>query len=365
MPLRYSRFWVAFVPKLLKPLVNYSECRLNAVMRLTVGGEPTGIAGAIEVLRVGYWFECLRRRLGERSAYAVGKRVQPDTYRKPSDAHDGYHHNLWARYATGRVIPGADTVRTTDALVPGSAAVLVLPFWDTLNVNRSIGAAGDQLLRQLRPAVQEAVFDRRSLDMGRYRRRSSLRHTLTMLESRADLESVAALVVLLREADEVGNRKRALQIGQSLYLTLLMACSCNPLADLQPELFEFLIRCVFPKANDGEVALDLDRDECCELGYRLGITILQLEDQDLINAVNGGSTRDWRKILRGKFGFDLQFAYAPRLKLAKPPSQVSESSREWVGAAGVSKEWGLAVLRAGRVEQLMPDEVIKAMAAAR
>lgn len=55
----------------------------------------------------------------------------------------------------------------------------------------------------LRPAVQEAVFDRRALNMGRYRRRSSLGHTLTMLESRADLESVAALVVLLREADEL------------------------------------------------------------------------------------------------------------------------------------------------------------------
>lgn len=63
---------------------------------------------------------------------------------------------------------------------------------------------GDELLRCLRLSAQEAVLYN-SLRRGRYQRRSSKLRPLQLLEGEANLDGIAALVVLLREAHEAGN----------------------------------------------------------------------------------------------------------------------------------------------------------------
>lgn len=349
----------------LKKFINYDIDRLATLLRVTAESDLGGPRHPLNILRVGYWFERLRWRLEAATAYALGKLIQPKTYQKSTRDHDAYHHNLWIRYAKGLVVPGSETIQAADALVPDSSKDLASAVWEILDLDRPLAGESDQWMRRLPPAVQIAVYDRRGLEAGRYRRRKSLPKTLEMLECQAaNLDGIAALVILLREAHADHELERCFQIGLSLHATLLMACSGHPVGCIQLALIEYFVRFVFPLTSNGNIALEIDLKEFCELTFRFNCTILQLEDAGLIKAVNCGSTREWRKILHGQFGFDLQFAYAPRLKLDERVACPSESTRGQVAASRIGKAWGLAALREGRVERFVPVLVLQEMASA-
>ena len=318
-------------------LANYSEARRRKVVReLDAADSKRGVAKALRVLRIGYWFEYLRHRTRMCTAYGVGKHLQPEAYRKRhhgcvGDEHakncDGDHRNLWAKYAQAIHAPSVETVLAVNHKVPGSADVWSTMAWEAFDVEKPIGSCGDELLKRSPPAVQNAVYDGNALDHGRYRRRRSLRTTLGMLECHANLEGVAAMTILLREAHQASDPERCYDIGCSIHAALLMATARNPVFGVRAELFEFFIRRVFPIASGKEIAFDVTASELSELTFQLQNMILRLEDQGRIDLVTAGSTRDVRKILRGQFGFDLQYALGPRLRLLNTAEESSEAAR--------------------------------------
>ena len=351
--------------KSLKLNVNYSEARSNAVVRLLGAGPSVStVARAINVLRVGYWFESLRQQTNHRTAYGVGKEIQPDTYKQGVDG-DAYHHNVWVKYAQGLHVPGPHTIQAGDRWLAGSGECLGSAAWKTLNTYHRLDGRGDALMRHLQVGVQQAVYDRRQLAVGRYKRRASLSRTLEMLEAQADLDGIAALILLLREANEAEDRKKSFQIGRSLHANLLMAGCSLPLSGIFPELLDFLSLQIFPLASGTEVAFNLDRHEMTQLSRLFLTTIQQLEDREQIEVVNHGPKREWHKLLLGKFGFDLKFAFAPRLKLIHAVNDSSEAARAEVASRRVVKEWAMGVLREGRVERFIPSHVWEEMAVAR
>ncbi|RDS82304.1 hypothetical protein DWU98_09785 [Dyella monticola] len=201
---------------------------------------PHAVHDAIDVLAGSLWFETLRHDLQQTTAYGVGKRVQPHTYQSRVQGRWPQHHNLWAKYARALHLPGADTVMAANQVVPKSGDILTGAVWTVLDTSKPMGDSGDELLRGLHHGVQRAVFKPGPLEYGHYVRRSALNLPLKLLESRPDLDAVAATVVLLREAYERGNRSRAFDIGRSLHATLLMVASCMPLCDIATELMAFL-----------------------------------------------------------------------------------------------------------------------------
>lgn len=347
----------------LKSYKNYTDSRINALVRFTDGEEGSGIPAAINVLRGGAWFEILRMRLGQDSAYGVGKRVQPHTYRSRAGKQWPQHHNLWAKYARGVHLPGKKTLEAANALAPCAGAVLASGAWEAFDTSTPLGAGGDDLLRRLRLGVQQAVFDPRRLEAGNYIRRDTPVRPLRMLEGQADLDGVAALVILLREARESGDFARALEIGRSLYAALLTASMSTPLLLIAPELFEYFNRVIFPLASDTEVEFDLEQGEFHEQRLLLIRTFLQLEDAGSIK-YERITTRAQRDILSGRYGFDLLFGLGPRWRLTQPPDQVQKENRRFVASMSVARGWGLEVLRSGQRERLLPDEVCRRMAAA-
>ncbi|MDH1175424.1 hypothetical protein [Stenotrophomonas maltophilia] len=311
---------------------------------------------ALNVLRTGAWFEELRARLGQSTAYGLGRALQPHTYR------GGLHHNnLWAKYANGKHLPGPDTVRACEQTFPRSGDLLGDAGWDLLNVSRPVGQQGDALLKRLRPAIQNAVFDERALETGRYVRRRAPNQPLHRLEGQADLQAIAGVVTLLREAHEAGNRSRAFEIGRSLHRTLLMAVVATRLSGVALELFEFFIRHIFPMAADKEIALDLNCHVFRAQAHWLDRVILQLEDAGWIGYRPGGPTRELRKVLSVNYGFDLLFGLNPRLKLIVPGDQASEDARRWVASNNVAWEWAASVLHTGRRQRVIPDGVVERM----
>jgi len=322
---------------------------------------PGATRDAINVLACGGWFEAVRLAARERTAYAVGKKVQPHTYKSKCGDRAPYHNNVWVRYAHGLVRPGSETVKAASLIAPAAGDVLTAHAWSALDVGQPIRDKGDELLRSLRVGVQEAIFDPTYMKMGRYVRRPTLGRTLRMLEVRADMDGVAAIVVLLREAHNAGDRAKAFTIGQSLHDALLMAAMSTPLLCLRLELFEFFIDRIFPMASHDEIAFDLNRKVMCEQSQILSDTMLILEDAGRIGYAHRGATGELRKILNGNFGMDLQYGLKPRWTLVNPDHASTEMARRRVTNWGILRDWGLEVLRSGRVSKFVPDEVFDRM----
>jgi hypothetical protein len=241
-------------------------------------------------------------------------------------------------------------------VAPKSGDILTATVWKVLDTSRPIGDRGDELLRGLHLGVQHAVFKPGPLKHGYYVRRSAPFLPLKLLESHPDLDTVAATVVRLREAYESGNSPRAFEIGRSLHVTLLMAASCMPLCDIATELMEFFIWQIFPLASDDEVAFDLDSNEFYAQTRCFNSVLLSLEDHGRIKAGNFGS--EWRKVLSFEFGFDLYYGLGPRWKLVKDPEMTSAISRYLVGTTRIRRNWALASLLSGRVQPLIPDDIV-------
>lgn len=343
---------------------DYSAERVQTLLSKVVWETPDGIGAAVNVLRVAAWFEALRSRTGQKSAYGVGKCVQPHTYRPRNGGRWPQHNNLWAKYARGLHLPGPETMAAAERVASGSSGTLHAAAWEAFDVSAPIGGGGDTLLRKLRFGVQRAVYMARPLALGKVVRRSGSQLSLRMLEDQADLDSLAALVVLLREAHEAGDGDRALEIGKSLHKSLLIVTITSHFSALWAEFFEFLKRLIFPMASDGNVAFDLDIDEFGAQRKYLNRVFLQMEDAGRLQYVSH-STRDLRKIASGDYGLDLLFGLSPRLKLARSAEHSSIDARRHFASLQVARDWGLSVLRQGGCERVPPDDVIAAMASAR
>jgi hypothetical protein len=347
----------------LKMLVDYSAARTRAVVSVMTSHYPPDISAALDVLRGGAWFEALRISTHQQSAYGVGKQIQPQTYRPREGGRWPQHHNLWAKYAQGVHLPGSKTRADAHQVDSEAENLLTAAAWVALDVGTPLGSQGDALLRRLRLGVQQAVFEPRGLEAGRYRRRTAPVLPLRLLANQADLDGVAAMVILLREAHEAGNSARAFDIGRALYGALLAAGTNLPLSLLASELLEFFIQAIFPLANHEGMALDIDRDEFHEQRRLLHRCLLQLEDAGRVEPEDK-TTRALHDILSGRFGFDLYFGLGPQWRLLQSPELASEKSRSFVASMRVGREWGLGVLRRGQQVRLVPEEVAAQMAAA-
>jgi len=302
------------------------------------------------------------RRAAEKAlnvtAYRMGQILQPDTYLKGE-----HHHNLWAKYALGKHVPSAETLRITETVIAGSSEILTAATWDALDISRPLGASADTLLKRLRPGIQMAIFDQKGLERGRYVRRKAPRLVTQRLEGQAGLDSLAALVVLLREAYEAGNKGRAFELGRSLHASLFLATVEGPLWLIAEELFAYFICFIFPLAEDKEIAFNLHPRIMEIQAFCFGRVVLQMEDVGWDGYLPGGHTRQLRRLLTIDYGFDLFFGLGPRFRLTRSVEQSSEKAKRWIAEQDIAWEWGLRTLLAGKRERIMPDEVMDRMAA--
>ncbi|MGH8055329.1 MAG: hypothetical protein ACREP4_15570 [Stenotrophomonas sp.] len=328
----------------------YGDARLKRLVLHLDAVRSNAPGKAIDVLRVGLWFEVIRVQMDCTTAYGLGLLVQPHTYKKGF-----HHHNLWAKYAAGRHLPSADTRCACEQRIPGSNELLTSPAWVALDITTPLEKHGDTLLRCLRPSIQSAVFEKRELAKGCYVRRDSIGLSLRCLEGQADLQSLAAMVVLLRDADARGDRSKAFMIGQSLHRTLLMAAVGSPLKFISLELLEYFIRIIFPMAAEKEFMMDLDRDMLCKQAKWLMRTVEQMHAAGRPGFTLNGNTGQLRRLLQLDFGFDLLFGLGPRLKLIVTAEKAKPSVCTHVTGHNALCDWGRSVLSAGKCERIPPS----------
>jgi hypothetical protein len=342
---------------------DYSDDRLKTIIKLLSSSGPRVARKVIDVLKTGCWFEVMRDRVCQCTAYKVGKCVQPDTYKSKEGDRWPYHHNLWVKYAKGLRKPGSETLKAASRVASSAGAIFAASAWRAFDNDNALGRCGDELLRSLRMGVQLALFDPRELRFGRYVRRPTIRRTLAMLERTVDIDAIAAMVILLREAHESGDRDKSFVIGHSLHAALLMASITSHFAYLREELFEFFIQRIFPMAFTDEIAFELDRGVMCEQAHLLQLTLCALTRKTLL-VIKEGATKELRGLFHGDLGESLSYGLSPRWSLAKAPDVSSELAKQSVLDNHLLVDWGISMLREGRLEQAVPDELWLPMRAA-
>ena len=105
-------------------------------------------------------------------------------------------------------------------------------------------AAQSSGLHILHVGVQESLYDRKLLGFGRYHRRKVGQAMLSSLERQATgLDSLAAAMLLLKEACESKDREQCFRIGLSLHRILLMTCMSAPVVCYRAPLIAYF--CLF------------------------------------------------------------------------------------------------------------------------
>lgn len=285
----------------------------------------------LDELRTMLWFETLWTRANVRTPYALGKVIQPDTYRtKPTDddEDDGtvnhgkgprkendkstplvfFHHNLWAKYRKGEIVPGARVRELAELKFPGSQAIFDHPFFDAIDPRTPMLGRVDALIRRLHASTQRALIEAYSLRSGTFHRRKSLVTTLRMLERVATLDALAALVILAREAQERSDYAAADEVCHSLFLTLQIHCVSYPAMRLRGPYGHVLDAWVFRAASHGELRYCVE-PRMLGMGSTLLWMVLLREEDD--GVLNGGAVDWYRRAAnysRGTLGDDFRFA---------------------------------------------------------
>jgi len=320
-------------------------------------GTRRGKTQAITIVRIAYWYERLRAATGRETAYALGKHLQPATYRKNAKG-DAYHHNLWPKYASGKHAPSPGLLDDIDLQVPGSKGNFRHALFDAVDLTTDLGRGGDALLQRLHPSVQNAVFERSALKHRVYRRRASLARTLALLEPQGDLEALAAGVVLLREAKEAQADEQAFQIGESLYRMLVIACTGTEATFIRAELALLVLTLILPLAESRGRAFVPDLAHFLRSCDCLNTVILGLEDNNRIGGARQDCLRAMRRVLHGDFGDDLRFGLMAKLAPAAPRDTLSARSRFDLHRNAVLTAWGWDALHSGKIEQFVPTAVL-------
>lgn len=340
---------------------SWQRVRLDRMLSNLVTDNSRGMKRAIAILRTAYWYERLRVATDRYTAYALGKHLQPETYRKTAKD-EAFHHNLWPKYAGGKHAPSLAMLEAIDQQVPGSKGHFRQPLFDAVDLTQTLGRDGDELLKRLHPSVQQAVFDRSALKHRIYRRRAHLARTLALLEQQGDLDALAAGVVLLREANEANADDRAFQIGESLYRTLVIACTGAEGIFIRTELGGLMLALILPLATSRGRAFAPDLNRFVDSCFILNSTILRLEDNNQIGLARRDSLRAMWGALHGTYGDDLRFGLMAKLATAAPLDTLPARSRFDLHRNEVLTTWGWAALRSGKVEKFVPPSVLDQIA---
>jgi|CXWL01.1.fsa_nt_gi hypothetical protein len=198
--------------------------------------DSRGFREAIRALRVGWWFEHVRFDLNVKSAYAVGRLVQPWRYKSATE-----HTNRWAKYARAGASPGPSTVRDAEVLSSRSAQIFRSCLWRALDTSDAMGFSS---------APQGSLSNTRCTK-ARLRRLAHDDH----------VDALAALVCLLRKHSSDPNSHWPLRIGVAIYRWLLASSITPPVQEIRHELCAYLNDTIFSLARTRDIALAFCSEE--------------------------------------------------------------------------------------------------------
>lgn len=260
----------------------------------------------LDSLRTRCWYESQKQRYGLSGPAEMERRLEPDAVKYDADGRMRYSTNKWGRFRDGGPI-SQRIVEKVEENAPGSMRIFQHPLWEVLDLQNVKIMEGDGLLSRLSAELQVVLFKAEQIGIFKYMERAPVNRTLLKkLELIADLDALACLTWLLREAAE-NKCDSAQAIGVSLHKVLtMMALELHALKIGLPLLQHFIDR-VLPLALPRYHRMaSTPLDYICASGV---LNELAFNIKGSPKALDWESrVRNMRGLLHGKSGFDVLLA---------------------------------------------------------
>ena len=191
----------------------------------------------VDALRVRVWFEAVRLVSGLPSAYAIEKRLHPESFHR--EAGWVSRPQRWDRYETGGRVPKSELIEYAESVYPGTGDWLHHPLWKALLPHPRTQDEINAELRTLGETVNFLLF-RSKPDPGQPERFPFTEEMVSMLASLGTLEALAAAILLVHESVAIASeplRTLALQTYRELQPALT---EYPPLRLVYPDLFSYI-----------------------------------------------------------------------------------------------------------------------------
>lgn len=209
-----------------------------------------------DVMRTVLWFDLVKSGLSARSAYEVGKKVSPNKF-VDCEFDVTERNTKWHSYETGKHIPSKLLIDKVDQLVPGSKIIINHPIWQILSTE-------NPTKRQISEFLFAIDIDLRKLILSKPESIHFINHRKTVsktlfdaLERRYSLDSLAALIILLKESVAKQALDYVASIMTRIYRTCLVLCISKPFYNYELEFYCLIGMRVFKKFNISSECIDL------------------------------------------------------------------------------------------------------------
>lgn len=259
----------------------------------------------IDILRVRFWYEGVKLKMGCTTAYQLERLFEPLTAgvdnRTP-------FRNKWIRYATGKHTPRDSLVRKVEKQVAGSSKELNHPLWGILRLEDQCVENIDTWFEKLEPRVQAVVYrclsdDRHAPVLIRKTFSSVLCQQLVRLGS---LDALVALLLYWYMSYQLDKMDEARFLARYMYRLLLMIGMEFRHRHVAEAVFEIFRIKVFERTDWQNGVFALNTRLYDEGIFSLYLALYQVKDLKPFSSWQA-RCRAMTLILDGKRGFDAYY----------------------------------------------------------
>ncbi|MFP3848994.1 hypothetical protein [Pseudomonas sp. W5-01] len=332
----------------------YSDFADN--MREQIPENTNPRSNTVEMLAVGYWFEGLRQRTGLKTAYALEQHFEEDSFRRNSNGTIRHYRSKWSRYEQKTVSPKAKTLAKVELQAPGSSRDLNHPLWTLLKLKiKGEDVDFGQFFGTLNAEVQGVLF-RTASDMawGNLQRESVTQNLLEKLERRASLDSLAALVAIVMEADQMGRRPLAIKAADSLHKVLLMLAMELQARGVAVVLIDWLVFNVLPLGVPAHLEVWMSSTDYIHASAHLNTMVFHHPERRGKNLPWKLRTRLMCKLLAGDMGLDVMYAMRPQFALRVDIGEIAGDLVKEFHKTSALRTWGWMCIVDGEPQKVPP-----------
>jgi len=343
--------------KVFSDAKDFLECCINNLSNTSNAANRDWkqiLKAEIKRLKIINWYNVVCHLSGSSSAYSLQSKYDSESFIRRNG--ETFHSNKWRSYRDGKHFPNAKLIERVESMTPGSAFELEHTLWDAIDVRIPIGNRANPMFKTMSSEIQNAIFVEPFKKYETIVRRSSNQRISDLICKNCDLDSLAALTILTREAHE-GNRKRdahfwacktfrhLLMLGLELHHR---GIACSIIGIYRHLIFEDI-------TEDGFCFIDSETD-IARSSAHLAIMAFEIDKREDVALTWEVRVQRMKKLLSGANGFDVFFAMQPQWA---PEHQVENHLLKNFEKMQRLRKWGWDSI-SGKIpfSRVPPDEVI-------
>ncbi|MFW9082547.1 hypothetical protein ACOI9X_25215 [Pseudomonas sp. P2757] len=331
----------------------YSDFAMSLRNEIPENSSPR--SDTVEMLAVNYWFEGLKQRTGLKTAYALELYFEKESFRRNSNGTIVHYRSKWARYEQNLNSPKAKTLSRVELLAPGSTRELNHPLWTLITLlikKKRIDFEG--YLRTLSIDIQLVLFcDGSDMFWDNSRRVPTSQILLDKLERRASLDSLAALIAIVVEADHLGRRSLAVKAASSLHNVLLMLAIELQARRVAIRLIDWLAVNVLSLGVPTHLQVWMTSIDYIHSSAHLNTMVYQHPQRRGTSLPWKQRTKLMAKLIAGDMGFDVMHAMRPQYELRTDIGDIADDLVQEFKKMSALRTWGWKCIIDG-TPQVMP-----------